>query len=62
MFAAAGAFDLGAWREFDVALTGAAAALIGLVFVAVSLRVSMITRNQELRFRAGFGLSASSTC
>jgi hypothetical protein len=40
------------WHDFFVMVGGAAAALTGLVFVAMSLNLDMITRDATHRFRA----------
>jgi hypothetical protein len=40
------------WSTFAVIAGGAAAALTGLLFVAVSIRVDVIAKTQELRNRA----------
>jgi hypothetical protein len=40
------------WQEFAVIIGGAAAALTGLLFVAVSIRLDTIGPSQELRSRA----------
>jgi hypothetical protein len=40
------------WSTFAVIAGGAAAALTGLLFVAVSIRTDVITKSQELRNRA----------
>ena len=40
------------WETFAVITGGAAAALAGLLFVAVSIRADVIARSQELRNRA----------
>lgn len=56
----------GQWRDFFVMVGGAAAALTGLVFVALSLNVALIVRDATHRYRAigtlsGF-VSAFSVC
>jgi hypothetical protein len=48
---------LAEWETFAVITGGAAAALAGLLFVAVSIRVDVIARSQELRNRAAQTLS-----
>ena len=50
--AADAAFRLAAWHDFAVMLGGAAAALTGLVFVAVSIQLSALSRDRLLRQRA----------
>jgi hypothetical protein len=40
------------WSTFAEIAGGAAAALLGLLFVAVSIRIGVIARSQELRNRA----------
>jgi hypothetical protein len=40
------------WDTFTVVVGGAAAGLTGLLFVAVSIRVDVIAKSQELRNRA----------
>ena len=46
-----------AWDTFAQIIGTAAAALIGLLFVAVSIRIASIARSQELRNRAAQTLS-----
>ena len=46
------AFRLAPWHDFAVMLGGAAAALTGLVFVAVSLQLATLARDSKLRHRA----------
>lgn len=41
-----------AWSDFTVVVGGAAAALMGLLFVAVTLRIDAISRAADLRSRA----------
>jgi hypothetical protein len=48
---------LKAWDTFAVISGGAAATLAGLLFVAVSIRITFIARSQELRNRAAQTLS-----
>ena len=43
---------LGEWGTFATVVGGAAAGLTGLLFVAVSIRISVIAKSQELRNRA----------
>jgi hypothetical protein len=43
---------MGAWGTFAVITGGAAAALTGLLFVAVSIRIEVIAASAELRNRA----------
>lgn len=45
-------YDAAQWNEFFVMVGGGAAALTGLVFVAMSLNVESITRDATHRFRA----------
>jgi len=40
------------WSDFDVVTGGAAAALVGLLFVAVTMRIDAISRAPDLRSRA----------
>jgi Na+/H+ antiporter NhaD/arsenite permease-like protein len=51
----------GTWDTFATITGGAAAALIGLLFVAVSIRIDYIARSQELRNRAAQTLSLFGT-
>jgi hypothetical protein len=46
------AFDISAWKDLFVASAGAAAALAGLVFVAVSINVDRILKYEGLPERA----------
>ena len=48
---------MGAWDTFAAISGGAAATLTGLLFVAVSIRITSIARSQELRNRAAQTLS-----
>lgn len=50
--AADAAFRLAAWHDFAVMLGGAAAALTGLVFVAVSIQLRALASDPLLRQRA----------
>jgi hypothetical protein len=52
---------LAAWQAFAEITGSAAAALIGLLFVAVSIRIDYIARSQELRNRAAQTLSLFGT-
>ena len=45
------------WATFATVAGGAAAALTGLLFVAVSIRIEVIAKSQELRNRAAQTLS-----
>ncbi|HEY0119498.1 MAG TPA: hypothetical protein VGC04_12025 [Cellulomonas sp.] len=47
-----GGLDLGGWSEFFVAVAGAAAALAGLVIVAISVNVGQILTYPQLPSRA----------
>lgn len=40
------------WSTFTVVIGSAAAGLTGLLFVAVSIRIDVIAKSQELRNRA----------
>ena len=46
------AYNTDAWREFGVAFVSASAALLGLVFVVVSLHVRAVVDDPVLRHRA----------
>src|SRR5271167_1798847 len=46
------AYDPEQWHDFCTSFTGAAGALLGLVFVAVSLNLEWILANKELPQRA----------
>jgi hypothetical protein len=46
------AYDPGAWHDFGVALVSASAALVGLVFVAVSFHLRAVVEDPLLRSRA----------
>jgi len=46
------AFDASAWKDLFVASAGAAAALAGLVFVAVSINIDRILKFEGLPERA----------
>lgn len=50
-----------AWETFAVITGGGAAALTGLLFVAVSIKIDYIVRSQELRNRAAQILSLFGT-
>jgi hypothetical protein len=41
------------WADFATVMAGATAALLGLLFVAVSIRIETIARSDELRIRTG---------
>jgi hypothetical protein len=41
-----------AWSTFAVVIGGASAALLGLLFVAISIRINVVGRSPELRNRA----------
>lgn len=53
MIAAAAAYDLASWSGFAAAEVGAAAALTGLLFVAVSINLDRILSFPKLPARAG---------
>jgi modulator of FtsH protease len=55
------AYDPGAWHDFGVALVGASAALLGLVFVVVSLHLKAVVNDSVLRRRAEIGLGLFAT-
>ena len=46
------AYDPGAWHDFGVALVGATAALLGLIFVVVSIHLRAVADDAVLRRRA----------
>jgi hypothetical protein len=46
------AYDPSAWNDFGVALVGASAALLGLVFVVVSIHLRAVADDPVLRRRA----------
>ena len=46
------AYDPGAWNDFSVGFVSASAALLGLVFVVVSLHVRAVVDDGVLRHRA----------
>jgi hypothetical protein len=48
-----GGYDAAQWNEFAVAVAGAAAALSGLLFVAVSINIARILSFPNLPIRAG---------
>jgi hypothetical protein len=43
---------LSSWENFAVIVGGAAAALLGLLFIAISIRVNLVAASTELRSRA----------
>lgn len=55
------AYDTGAWRDFGVALVGASAALLGLVFVVVSFHLRAVVDEPVLRRRAEIVLGLLAT-
>ena len=50
------AFDIEAWSDYGVAIVGAAAALAGLLFVAVSVNSAWFSSSDAHRGRAGQAL------
>ena len=55
------AYEPAAWRDFGVALVGASAALLGLVFVVVSLHLGAVVDDPVLRRRAEIMLGLLAT-
>ena len=55
------AYDPGAWHDFGVALVSASAALLGLVFVVVSLHLRAVVDDPVLRRRAEIMLGLLAT-
>jgi modulator of FtsH protease len=55
------AYDPAAWHDFGVALVGASAALLGLVFVVVSLHLGPVVDDPVLRRRAEIMLGLLAT-
>lgn len=55
------AYDPAAWRDFGVALVSASAALLGLVFVVVSIHLRAVTDDPVLRRRAEIMLGLLAT-
>jgi|SRR5207248_749795 len=55
------AYDPGAWHDFGVAFVGASAALLGLVFVVVSLHLRAVLDDRVLRRRAEIMLGLLAT-
>jgi hypothetical protein len=55
------AYDPAAWRNFGVALVSASAALLGLVFVVVSIRLRAVVDDPVLRRRAEIMLGLLAT-
>ena len=55
------AYDPAAWRDFGVALVGASAALLGLVFVVVSIHLRAVVEDPVLRRRAEIMLGLLAT-
>jgi hypothetical protein len=49
-------YDIEAWRDYAVAVVGAAAALTGLLFVAVSINSAWFSSSEAHRGRAGQAL------
>ena len=54
-------YDPAAWHDFFVMLGGAAAALTGLVFVALSLHLDRVAADPFHRFRAGVSVAGLSS-
>src|SRR3954454_8791195 len=50
------AFDIKAWSNYGVAVVGAAAVLVGLLFVAVSVNSAWFASSEAHRGRAGQAL------
>src|SRR3954469_21335169 len=50
------AFDIKAWSDYGVAIVGAAAVLVGLLFVAVSVNSAWFSSSTTHRGRAGQAL------
>ena len=55
------AYDPGAWHDFGVAFVSASAALLGLVFVVVSIHLRAVIDDQVLRRRAEIMLGLLAT-
>lgn len=55
------AYDPAAWHDFAVALVGATATLLGLVFVVVSLHLKAVVNDSVLRRRAEITLGLFAT-
>jgi len=55
------AYDPAAWRDFGVALVSASAALLGLVFVVVSIHLRAVVDDSVLRRRAEIMLGLLAT-
>ena len=55
------AYDPAAWHDFGVALVSATAALLGLVFVVVSLHLKAVVNDSVLRRRAEITLGLFAT-
>ena len=55
------AYDPGAWHDFGVAFVSASAALLGLIFVVVSLHVRAVVDDPVLRHRAEITLGLLAT-
>lgn len=49
---------LGAWSEFNVAMAGAAAALVGLMIVAMSVNIGVILKGYTLPARAASAIAS----
>src|SRR5215468_2199417 len=55
------AYTPGAWHDFGVGLVGASAALLGLVFVVVSLHLKAVVSDSVVRRRAEISLGLFAT-
>jgi len=55
------AYEPDAWHDFGVALVGASAALLGLLFVVVSIHLRVVVEDPVLRRRAEIMLGLLAT-